>query len=130
MDYMTQTGSEFFELLTSDSSSIEKTHWQDEDSNGISDGKTWATSREYLLGEGICTEALCLEFDTTASIELMWIFNTEAEATNFLGTIDKMELHLSDEARGLPAVVPVPAAVWLFGSGMIGLVGLARRRKA
>jgi len=24
--------------------------------------------------------------------------------------------------------VPVPAAVWLFGSGLIGLVGLARRK--
>ena len=27
------------------------------------------------------------------------------------------------------AVVPVPAAVWLFGSGLIGLVGFARRKK-
>ena len=26
--------------------------------------------------------------------------------------------------------VPLPAAVWLFGSGLIGLVGLARRKKA
>lgn len=26
--------------------------------------------------------------------------------------------------------VPVPAAVWLFGSGLIGLIGVARRRKA
>lgn len=25
--------------------------------------------------------------------------------------------------------IPVPAAVWLFGSGLIGLVGVARRRK-
>ena len=28
------------------------------------------------------------------------------------------------------AVVPAPAAVWLFGSGLIGLIGLARRKKA
>ena len=27
-------------------------------------------------------------------------------------------------------VVPVPAAVWLFGSGLLGLVGLARRRSS
>jgi hypothetical protein len=27
------------------------------------------------------------------------------------------------------AAVPVPAAVWLFGSGLIGLVGIARRKK-
>lgn len=26
--------------------------------------------------------------------------------------------------------VPVPAAVWLFGSGLLGLVGIARRRRA
>lgn len=28
------------------------------------------------------------------------------------------------------SVIPVPAAVWLFGSGLLGLVGVARRRKA
>jgi len=27
------------------------------------------------------------------------------------------------------ATVPVPAAVWLFGSGLLGLVGLAKRKK-
>jgi hypothetical protein len=25
--------------------------------------------------------------------------------------------------------IPVPAAVWLFGSGLVGLAGLARRKK-
>ena len=29
-----------------------------------------------------------------------------------------------------PAAVPVPAAVWLFGSGLLGLVGVARRKKS
>jgi hypothetical protein len=30
----------------------------------------------------------------------------------------------------VPSAVPVPAAVWLFGSGLLGLVGVARRKKA
>ena len=34
------------------------------------------------------------------------------------------------EIRGQVNVIPVPAAVWLFGSGLIGLIGLARRRAA
>ena len=29
-----------------------------------------------------------------------------------------------------PSEVPVPAALWLFGSGLIGLAGLARRKKS
>lgn len=28
------------------------------------------------------------------------------------------------------SVVPIPPAVWLFGSGLIGLIGIARRKKA
>jgi hypothetical protein len=28
------------------------------------------------------------------------------------------------------STIPVPAAVWLFGSGLLGLVGVARRRKS
>lgn len=35
-----------------------------------------------------------------------------------------------DSASFDKTVVPVPAAVWLFGSGLIGLIGIARRRKS
>ena len=41
-------------------------------------------------------------------------------------------LGLDDESWGLDNVrvdaVPVPAAVWLFGSGLLGLIGVARRK--
>ena len=39
-------------------------------------------------------------------------------------------LHLEGTiGEGAPPI-PVPAAIWLFGSGLLGLVGVARRRKA
>jgi len=30
----------------------------------------------------------------------------------------------------MTTAVPIPAAIWLFGSGLLGLVGMARRKKA
>lgn len=32
--------------------------------------------------------------------------------------------------NNVPSSVPVPAAVWLFGSGLLGLVGVARRKQS
>lgn len=39
-------------------------------------------------------------------------------------------LSITSYSFSAPAAVPVPAAAWLFGSGLIGLTGLARKRKA
>ena len=36
----------------------------------------------------------------------------------------------SDKNVNGTAVIPVPAAVWLLGSGLLGLVGVAKRKKA
>jgi hypothetical protein len=38
------------------------------------------------------------------------------------------EIFIDDVYLGV-AAVPVPAAVWLFGSGLLGLIGVARRKK-
>ena len=38
-------------------------------------------------------------------------------------------LHLEGHVNDAPSAVPVPAAAWLFGSGIIGLAGVARRRR-
>ena len=29
-----------------------------------------------------------------------------------------------------PTVVPIPSTVWLFGSGLVGLIGMARKKTA
>jgi len=42
-----------------------------------------------------------------------------------VGGVDQLK---QTEISGLTAV-PVPAAAWLFGSGLLGLVGIARRKK-
>jgi hypothetical protein len=34
-----------------------------------------------------------------------------------------------DNINALPAAVPVPAALWLFGSGIVGLIGLRKDKK-
>ena len=57
-----------------------------------------------------------------------------AQATDLLAGLWYINIHTDafpgGEIRGQVNVVPVPAAVWLFGSGLLGLVGVARRKKA
>jgi hypothetical protein len=66
-----------------------------------------------LSGSGTVSAA---GFDDTAGT---WVFSAQsADQTTF------------SWSSSTSTVVPVPAAVWLFGSGLIGLVGLARRKKA
>lgn len=48
----------------------------------------------------------------------------EGSPSNFGGSQYLLSL------TGTVSAVPVPAAIWLFGSGLLGLVGVARRRKA
>ncbi|MGB5716861.1 MAG: CHRD domain-containing protein [Gammaproteobacteria bacterium] len=40
------------------------------------------------------------------------------------------DLFSGGEIRGQVQVVPIPAAIWLFGSGLLGLIGISRRKKA
>jgi hypothetical protein len=44
--------------------------------------------------------------------------------TDAIGITDVVRLSV------VPSAVPVPPSVWLFGSGLLGLIGIARRRQA
>jgi hypothetical protein len=52
--------------------------------------------------------------------------NTSFDQTAILW--EENSIALSDPTSLAP--IPVPAAVWLFGSGLIGLTGVARRKKS
>ena len=64
----------------------------------------------------------------------------ETGEDNFFGVINEggiSAIRISNETAGIEAdhlqygnIVPTPAALWLFGSGLLGLVGMARRKKA
>lgn len=59
---------------------------------------------------------------------------TELTQTDYISTIDNvfpgLTWHHTDAGSYLvrASVVPIPSAVWLFGSGLIGLIGVARRK--
>ena len=52
---------------------------------------------------------------------------TISHVDEFISTGDKGLCNPIDDPTCLPAV-PIPAAAWLFGSGLIGLVGIGRRK--
>jgi len=54
------------------------------------------------------------------------IIRLDIEATNM--TVPALSLVGALNTGVAP--IPIPAAVWMFGSGLIGLVGIARRRRA
>lgn len=88
-------------------------------------------------GFSFCAQAV---FDTSQPIDTWVQLVTTAVAPEGTTIARIMLLLLPDE--NTPAngslywddasltQVPVPAAVWLFGSGLLGLIGIARRKKA
>jgi hypothetical protein len=64
-----------------------------------------------------------------------WLYLANAIRANGAGNIIGAGL-LDDMTSGqvayllTPRAVPLPASVWLFASGLLGLVGISRRRKA
>ena len=60
-----------------------------------------------------------------STFNIGWTDNITIDLTSVLSTSASLDVNL----QGYLTTVPVPAAVWLFGSGMIGLFGFAYRKR-
>jgi hypothetical protein len=60
-------------------------------------------------------------FGFSATTDAGWVSFGNSDASDNLNALYAVSEELT--------VIPVPAAVWLFGSGLIGLIGIARRKK-
>jgi len=99
-------------------------------------GSNWATSEDWVLANG-CTTSECTFRDVTLSYEFSLTSLGIGEADDIIQDLmdNGMVFHLSDERRAAfippqpPHEVPVPAAFWLFGTAIFGLIGMRRKAK-
>jgi hypothetical protein len=87
--------------------------------NGLQAAQTLGTANDYALG----TSVYLYEIASTGNSnqDAYWYASSTAISVSATGVI-------SGFAGTPPPPVPLPAAVWLFGSGILGLFGIGRRR--
>ena len=96
---------------------IEGTDWvQPNAINVLIDSVSIGSGAELALGQDWFSQSV--SFTATATTHDL-----------AFGLVSAGPSYLSIDGIAINAV-PIPAAVWLFGSGLLGLVGIARRKKA
>ena len=104
--------------------------------NGSSGGLPLITDvapngNEFLQGDGFGVGGSPFQDGPFAGFNPNFDVTTLAFTSSVDGTIAaNCTFVLGDTCPTVVNAVPVPAAVWLFGSGLLGLVGVARRKKA
>ena len=99
----------------------------------------------FTVGEGQLGGHILWDWSTTTDMDIVnvWDVSTVAGVTSYtstdidgdgipgIGFIDGPFATVPLSANfDFSTAVPIPAAVWLFGSGLVGLIGVARRKKA
>ena len=100
-------------------------------------GSSATGTYNFTLGAGQVAMGILFDWNTAMGIPVLNILNADGSGVDIdgdgvLGTKMAAGPFVGSPVgfAGAPAAIPVPAAVWLFGSGLVGLVGVARRRKA
>lgn len=97
-------------------------------------GLTGAVTSAHFHGPALpdTNGGVQLAFDAFSTPSIGSATITTLQADDLLAGLWYINIHTDfapgGEIRGQVQVVPVPAAIWLFGSGLLGLVGALRRR--
>ena len=118
------------------------------DTTGGTAGTTGQVYTGVVVGAGQVGGHILFDWNTAADIDVVNVWDVTGAASdiytssvvtdsNGANTNGVTGLAMIDGAFpgfnanfNFTAPVPVPAAVWLFGSGLLGLVGVARRKKS
>jgi len=81
-------------------------------------------SQQYGSGAGLVV-------DSIYNFETLPFLSSGAYSIGVAGGVGgQSDSIMSYQSDLVVSAVPVPAAIWLFGSGLVGLIGVARRNKA
>lgn len=69
-------------------------------------------------------------FTNTVSVSIQNTLKAYTDAFGETAWIQKKLSFIASEDTGVLPPVPVPAAAWLFGSALLGLLGVARRKRS
>jgi hypothetical protein len=107
--------------------------------SGLTSGTTLAHFHGPAAPGVIASPVITIPLDaslgmTSGTLIGMATLANETQESELLSNLWYINIHTTNfgggEIRGQVQVVPIPAAVWLFGSGLLGLVALARRCKS
>jgi len=96
-------------------------NWQVENSAGAT--MVLSGSSRFLLAEGGDTSPWAGDISyTQIGLDTYWVAFPGGAVIQGVDMVPAASSHMSS--------VPLPAATWLFGSGLLGLLGIARRKQA
>jgi len=94
--------------------------------------EVWDTVLDVTVGDTIQVDALLSGWIGGTAIDpgLSGTNLMDIDAIFRVSNLDGYDLSIISDAGAPTSPIPVPAAIWLFGSGLIGLIGIARRKKS